>query len=145
MKEQNRDVIQYHPAKERLMSGTASSKVSFDPVAEAKMIPREDIEHYQSQDYKDIISRMRGSRKDNAFSNYSRFIPPTRFELEAIEERNKFSFSVIDTSKKLLKKVPNYPHFQQQQARTDNFLTPDLIKFEEACLLQKAQRKQRLQ
>jgi hypothetical protein len=111
MKEQNRDVIQYHPAKERLMSGTASSKVSFDPVAEAKMIPREDIEHYQSQDYKDIISRMRGSRKDNAFSNYSRFIPPTRFELEAIEERNKFSFSVIDTSKKLLKKVPNYPHF----------------------------------
>ena len=88
---------------------------------------------------------MRGQRKDQAFSNYSRFIPLTKFEIEAIEERNKSNFSVIDTNKKLLKKVVNYPHFQQQQPRTDNFLTPDLIKIEETYKVQKAQRKQRLQ
>ena len=57
---------------------------------------------------------MRGQRKDYAFSNYSRFIPLTKFEIEAIEERNKSNFSVIDTNKKLFKKVVNYPHFQQQ-------------------------------
>lgn len=76
-----------------------------------KLIPKDEIEQCISGDYKDIISRMRGARKDNAFSNYSRFAPPTKFEIQAIEERNKSNFSVIDTNKKLLKKVPNYPHF----------------------------------
>ena len=54
---------------------------------------------------------MRGERKDNAFSNYSRFTPLNKFELEAIEERSKYSFSVIDASSKLIKRVVNYPHF----------------------------------
>jgi hypothetical protein len=77
-----------------------------------KCIPRDEIEQCISDEYKDIISRMRGQRKDYAFSNYSRFTPLTKFEIEAIEERNKSNFSVIDTNKKLLKKIPNYPHFQ---------------------------------
>ncbi len=77
-----------------------------------KCIPRDEIEQCISDEYKDIIIRMQGQRKDYAFSNYSRFTPLTKFEIEAIEERNKSNFSVIDTNKKLLKKIPNYPHFQ---------------------------------
>jgi hypothetical protein len=121
MKEQNKDIIQYHPAKERPISGLGGgttshgSKVSLiDPMVAVnlqKCIPRDEIEQCISDDYKDIISRMRGQRKDNAFSNYSRFTPQTKFEIEAIDERNKSNFSVIDTNKKLLKKIPNYPHF----------------------------------
>ncbi len=76
-----------------------------------RRIPLNEIEQCISEDYKHIIHDMRGERKDNAFSNYSRFTPLNKFELEAIEERSKYSFSVIDTSSKLCKRVVNYPHF----------------------------------
>ena len=88
---------------------------------------------------------MRGQRIDNAFSNYSRFIPPTKFELEALEERSKYNFSAIDTNKKLLKRVANSPGFVQQMPRGENFLKPELVKVEEVNRQLKAQRKQRLQ
>ncbi len=89
MKEQNKDIIQYHPAKERPISGLGgNSKASqaslIDPMVVLnfqKLIPKDEIEQCISDDYKDIISRMRGVRKDNAFSNYSRFAPPTKFEI----------------------------------------------------------------
>jgi alpha-acetolactate decarboxylase len=59
--------------------------------------------------------------------------------LEAIEERSKQTFSVIDVQHaKLFKKVANYPHFLQQLPRGENFLKAELVKVEEANKQQRA-------
>jgi hypothetical protein len=82
-----------------------------EEINKQRQIPRNELERFLSEDYKDLLKLMRGQRKDNAFSNYSRFTPLTKFELEAIEERDKTNFSVVDVHDKLFKRVPNYPPF----------------------------------
>lgn len=62
MKEHNKECIKYFPIKE----GDTIVPIN-------RRIPRDELEEYLSQEYKDLIQKMRGQRIDNAFSNYDRF------------------------------------------------------------------------
>ena len=108
------------------------------------MIPEDDLEHCISEDYKQVIEKMRGQRTDQAFSNYDRFPKSNKFELEALDY-NKQNFSVVDVHEQMFSRLKKQPPFVRQMPRTDNFLTPELLKIVEAEKLQKKMRHQRMQ
>lgn len=70
---------------------------------------------------------MKGNRVDYAFSNYARFKQLNKFEKEALEF-NKRGFSIIDIHDKVFENPQQSMAFSKQQARTDMFLKPELLK-----------------
>ena len=85
MKEHNKECIKYFPVKE---------DDTIVPIN--RRIPRDELEEYLSQEYRDLIQKMRGQRIDNAFSNYDRFPRLNKYQKERVEELNKSNFSVLD-------------------------------------------------
>ena len=117
MKEHNKECIKYFPVKE------GDTIVPID-----RKIPRDELEEYLSQEYRDLIQKMRGQRIDNAFSNYDRFPRLNKYQKERVEELNKSNFSVVDVHENFYVKVRNFPGFGKQQPRTDNWLKPEILK-----------------
>ena len=83
-----------------------------------------------SQKHKEVLRRLKGKQVSAAFSNYERFKQPTKYEQEVAEYYKHSNFSITDLQH--LRAPRDFPGFDRQQARTDMFLRPEIMKAVEA-------------